>query len=128
MATQDNLNECMSPEKAFERLKKEKEKGSRLIAVSAEERDGEPYLIYHIDQEDEGKIVNIETELEGKKANRSVDIYENADLYERECKEMYGLKFGEELRNLFLPKDVEEPPMSELKENLKKQKEEDNDA
>lgn len=101
-----------------ERLEKEREKGSRLITVTAEERKDERYLIYHLDNDDKG-IISLEVDLNGNEADRVIDIYENADLYERETREMFGIDFGEEMRNLFLPEEAEEPPMSTVEEAIK---------
>ena len=118
MGKSKDETKSMKLEKARETLKKEKEKGSRLINITGDERNGEYFLVYHLDQ-GEGKKLNLEAKLDDKKAERATDIYENADLYERECREMYGIEFGEEMKNLFLPEGIQEPSKEELEEGMK---------
>lgn len=113
------MNEKLDQEQIKKRLKKEKKKGSRLIMITAEERGRDRYLVYHLDTGSEEGIVNLEVELNGNKADRITGIYENADLYEREAREMFGLDFGDTMRNLFLPEEAEEPPMSVVEKAIK---------
>lgn len=117
------MNQSIKKEDIKKRLEEEKKKGSRLIMITAEERGKERYLIYHLDEKDKGKIINLEVKLKGNKADRITDIFENADLYERECREMFGLDFEEEMENLFLPEEAEEPPMSNVEKAIHSKKE-----
>lgn len=118
------MHESIDRDKIKKRLREEKQKGSRLVTITAEERKKERYLIYHLDKEDNGELITLEVKLDGNKAERVTDIYENADLYEREAREMFGLDFGEEMRNLFLPEEAEEPPMSTVEEAIKSENKE----
>ena len=118
MGKSKDETKSMKLEKARETLKKEKEKGSRLINITGDERNGEYFLVYHLDQ-GEGKKLNLEAKLEDKKAERMTDIFENSDLYERESREMYGIDFGEEMKNLFLPEGMQEPSKKELEKGMK---------
>lgn len=117
-------NKVINQGKIREKLKEEKQRGSRLIAISGDKKNNEYFLIYHLDRGN-GQIINLETKIEDKKAERVINIFENADLYERECKEMYALNFGEEMRNLFLPEGVEEPTKKKLIQAMGKKGEED---
>lgn len=116
--------EKLDMERARKRLREEKEKGSRLISVTADKRKNDHYISYHLDEGEDGKSLIIEAELDDKKAERVTDIFENADLYERECREMYGIDFGEEMRNLFLPEGVEEPSREKLEKAMEEKEEE----
>ena len=113
-----NENKFLEPDEIEEKLQEENKKGSRLISISGDEREGEYFLIYHLDQ-GEGKTLNLEVKLEDKKAERMTDIFENSDLYERESREMYGIDFGEEMKNLFLPEGMQEPSKKELEKGMK---------
>ncbi len=115
MAKEKVFNESIDREKVLERLKKEKKERSRLIDLSGDKRGDSYFIVYHLEREN-GEIFNLEVELKDKKAERAISIFENADLYERECREMYGLEFGEEMKNLFLPSGAKEPTVEKLRE------------
>ena len=70
-----NENKFLEPNEVEEKLQEENKKGSRLISISGDEREGEYFLIYHLDQ-GEGKTLNLEVKLEDKKAERVTDIFE----------------------------------------------------
>lgn len=122
MKENKDKTEFVEPEEVKERLRREKNRESRLINISGDERNGKYFLVYHIDQ-GKGKILNLEVELNDKKSSRMVDVFENADLYERESREMYGIDFGEEMKNLFLPEGIQEPSKKELEKGMKKMEE-----
>ena len=99
----------ISLEKLESILKKEKAKGSRLITITCEKINNQYYMIYHFDEKEKGKIINYVVKLGGKKAKRFKSLIENCDLYERECSEMFGIDFGEKMKNLFLAEGLKEP-------------------
>lgn len=86
-------------------LQRLKEKGARLITITAYNTNGRFFLVYHLDMN--GKIINLSATLVGRRARTAVTIYPNSELYEREAAEMYGLNFGKKMKGLFLPEGLE---------------------
>ena len=89
--------------KEFRDLKK---KGARLIAITAVD---EKNLIYHFFLE--GRVENVKVKVSKNSVPSLTKIFPNAEFYEREIFETFGIKFrgNKNLKNLFLREDVKTP-------------------
>jgi NADH:ubiquinone oxidoreductase subunit C len=87
-------------------FKKLKEKGARLIAITAVNKKN---LIYHFFLN--GKLKNIKIRLKENKTNSIIKIFPNAEFYEREIYETFGIRFrgNKNLKPLFLTKKIKPP-------------------
>lgn len=74
-------------ENLVEELKKLKEKGMRLISISAFDSN----LVYHLGGK--GKVLNLKTEAKDKGIESATEVFENAAFYERQVYEKRDIKF-----------------------------------
>jgi len=74
--------------KAKQKLKDFKKKGARLITIS----DLNNNIVYHLSLN--GKIINLKVKLNKKnpEIDTMTDVFQNADLYEREIMEKTSIK------------------------------------
>lgn len=88
---------------SFKDLKK---MGARLSTITAVD---EKTLIYHFFVN--GKFENVKIKLKDNKAKSICSIFPNAEFYEREIFETFGIKFegNPNLKRLFLTEDVKFP-------------------
>lgn len=72
----------------LEKIEGMKGKGARLMTISAvDERN----VVYHFMLK--GKVRNVAMSSKDGKFKSIVDVFPNAEMYERECMEMFGIKF-----------------------------------
>lgn len=89
-------------DKLFEVLKKIKEKGGRLCCIGCIDKKVLVYTLWY-----ENKGMNIYLELKDTNAKSITEIFKNADFYEREIYEKFGINFEghPNLKRLFTPKE-----------------------
>jgi len=87
----------------FQELKKKK---ARLVTITAVD---ERTLIYHFIVN--GKVKNIKVNVKNNEIESLTKIFPNAELYEREIFDMFGIKFKghPKLESLFLSEEVKQP-------------------
>lgn len=87
-------------------FKELKGKDARLSTITAVD---EKTLIYHFFVN--GKFENVKIKVKNDKAESICSLFPNAEFYEREIFEMFGIKFegNPNLKKLFLTEDVESP-------------------
>jgi NADH:ubiquinone oxidoreductase subunit C len=87
----------------FQKLKKKK---ARLVTITAVD---ENTLVYHFIVK--GKVQNVKVNLKNNETESLTKIFPNAELYEREIFDMFGIKFKghPKLESLFLSEEVKQP-------------------
>jgi NADH-quinone oxidoreductase subunit C/D len=88
------------------RFKELKKKGARLSTITAVDKKT---LIYHFFVN--GKFKNIKVKIKNNRIESICSIFPNAEFYEREIFETFGIKFegNPNLKRLFLTEDVKNP-------------------
>ncbi len=87
----------------FQELKRKK---ARLVTITAVD---EKNLVYHFIVS--GKVKNIKVNIKKNEIESLTKIFPNAELYEREIFDMFGIKFKghPKLESLFLSEEVKQP-------------------
>ncbi len=87
----------------FQELKKKK---ARLVTITAID---EKVLVYHFIVSK--KVKNIRVNIKNNETESLTKIFPNAELYEREIFDMFGIKFKghPKLESLFLSEEVKQP-------------------
>lgn len=100
----------LTAERALEQVARLKRRGARLITITAIRRDGFE-LVYHLDLK--GRIVTVSAKQREPDFKSVIDIFPNAEIYEREAHEFFGIHFDrpEAHKPLFL----QEPQKTETR-------------
>ena len=87
----------------FQQLKRKK---ARLVTITAID---ENTLVYHFIVK--GKVQNVKVNVKKNEIDSLTKIFPNAELYEREIFDMFGIKFKghPKLESLFLSEEIKHP-------------------